>query len=68
MIDNPDLKELLRRQVISAAIAHRSSVLTQFMSGRWRRRDGDVYGIVTQSKEVADADRPPGDIRSPNER
>ena len=27
----------------------------QYMSGRWHRRDGDVYGIVVQSPGVADA-------------
>jgi len=50
----------LRRQVRSAT--------EQFMSGRWRRRAGDVYGNVAQSKQVKDADRPTGDLRPPDQR
>lgn len=41
---------------------------TDYMSGRWKRRDGDIYGIVRQpgvrlTPEGADADNPPGDLR-----
>jgi len=51
----------LRRQVRAAT--------DQFMSGRWRRRDGDVYGVVSQNdKQIANADRTPRDIRSTDER
>jgi hypothetical protein len=39
------------------------------MSGRWRRRDGDVYGIVRQpgvrlTPEADNGDNPPRDLRS----
>ena len=55
------LRQALQRQDRAAS--------QSYMSMRWHRRDGDVYGIVTQSKEVADnADRPPGDLRSPDQR
>jgi len=56
------LVSALKRQV-------RSAQQMMYMSGRWHRRDGDVYGIVTQNaKQVDNADRPPGDIRSTDER
>jgi len=52
----------LKRQVRAAADQ-------MFMSGRWRRRDGDVFGIVAQNDEqVKNADRPPRDLRSTDER
>lgn len=51
----------LRRQVRAAT--------QSYMSGRWFRRDGDVYGIVSQNdKQVDNADRPPRDLRSTDER
>jgi len=44
----------------------------QYMSGRWHRRDGDIYGIQTQRlkapADVKDADSTPGNIRPPDER
>ena len=43
-------------------------VITGLMSGRWHRRDGDVYGIVRQPGEPRDADNPPGDLRSTHQR
>jgi hypothetical protein len=59
-----DKKEQLRRQVAAASVAHRSSPIAKFMSGRWIRRDGDVYGIVSQNDEqIKNADRPPRNIR-----
>jgi len=52
----------LRRQV-------RAATEQMFMSGRWRRRDGDVYGIVSQNdKQIDHADSSPRDIRSTDER
>ena len=37
------------------ALKRQARAATQlYMSMRWHRRDGNVYGIVTQSKEVAD--------------
>jgi len=52
----------LKRQVRAATDA-------MFMSGRWRRRDGDVYGIVTQNDtQIDNANRPPRDLRSTDER
>ena len=53
---------VLRRQT-------RSTADLTFMSGRWRRRDGNVYGNVAAYKRgTQDADRPAGDIRPPNQR
>lgn len=57
----------LRQQVQDATRAHGGGVIQQFMSGRWHRRSGDVYGILTQP-EPADADRPPGNLRPTDER
>ena len=55
------LRQALWRQVRAAG--------QQYMSMRWHRRDGNVYGIVSQSKEVADnADSAPGDLRPPDQR
>jgi len=52
----------LRRQV-------RAATEQMFMSGRWRRRDGDVYGVVSQNdKQIDHADSTPRDIRSTDER
>jgi hypothetical protein len=40
-----------------------------YMSGRWRRRDGDNFGIVpAATSEPHDADHPPGDLRPPDQR
>lgn len=35
-------------------------VVNDLMSGRWHRRDGDVYGIVRQGAQRADDSKPPG--------
>jgi hypothetical protein len=45
----------------------------QFMSGRWRKRDGDVYGVIRQpgvrlTGEAVDADNPTGGVRPPDQR
>jgi hypothetical protein len=46
-----------------------TKVVTSLMSGRWHRRDGDSYGIVRQpGVPRPDANDPPGDLRSPNQR
>ena len=42
-----------------------------YMSGRWKKRDGDIYGIVRQpgvrlTPEGDDADNPPGNLRPPD--
>lgn len=50
----------LREQVRSATV--------QYMSGRWHRRSGDVYGIDVQAPGVKDAYGPPGDLRPPDQR
>ena len=44
-----------------------------YMSGRWKRRDGDIYGIVRQpgvrlTPEADNADHPPGDLRPSDQR
>lgn len=57
----------LRRQV-------RAATDLMFMSGRWRRRDGNVYGSAEAYKRgtapeiVRDADSPSGNIRTPDQR
>jgi hypothetical protein len=57
----PALTMTLRRQARATA--------EQFMSGRWRRRDGDVYGVVGQNdKQIEHADSTPRDIRPTDER
>lgn len=45
-----------------AAPAPRDTPPIDYMSGRWHRRSGDVYGIVTQSPGVKDADGSSGDL------
>lgn len=44
-----------------------------FLSGRWRRRDGDIYGNIppqpsTELAEPVSADNPPGNLRPSSER
>jgi hypothetical protein len=49
----------------NAAISARSTTTTpqQYMSGRWIRRSGDVYGVSIQGDGVTDANSPPGNLR-----
>jgi hypothetical protein len=68
--------------VLRQALRTQVSAASRFMSGRWVRRDGDVYGIVSNpmegtrsartrpspTMETRDADSPPGDIRPPDQR
>jgi hypothetical protein len=56
--DNERLRLTLRN------LAPRATVATSpaFMSGRWHRRSGDIYGINNQSIEVVDANCPPGNL------
>ena len=51
---------VLRQQVAAAT--------QQYMSGRWHRRSGDVYGIVSEPQSYIDANCPPGHIRPPDQR
>ena len=55
------LRQALQRQVRSAQ--------QLYMSGRWFRRDGNVYGSVARYKQrTSDADSTPGDLRTPDQR
>jgi hypothetical protein len=59
------LKEQLMRQVQDAAAAHRAGPVQRFMSGRWLRRDGNVYGVLTQNDQQAkNANSQAGNLRS----
>ena len=73
------LLECRRALVVSGSISPEQAVRSLraatdqgYMSGRWRRRDGDIFGIASQAVkapgEKPDADSPPGNIRPPDER
>lgn len=56
---NEQLKAALRR----VSVAPRATTTPQqYMSGRWIRRSGDVYGVSIQSPGVTDANSPPGNL------
>lgn len=57
LLENAQLRLALRDARIFVAAPQ------QYMSGRWHRRDGNVYGISINPQEVADADSPPRNLR-----
>ena len=54
--------------VLRAALRRQVSAAQQYMSGRWHKRDGNVYGTDVQAPGVKDAYSPPGDLRPPDQR
>jgi hypothetical protein len=63
-------------ELVKAIVDNRLAEITRrnagrYLSGRWHRRDGDVYGIVQRQPPIPvpdDADNPPGDLRPPHQR
>lgn len=78
------LAECRRALVVSGAVTPEQSVRNQsqldagatasqtYMSGRWHRRDGNIFGIQSQRLkapgDLKDADSSPGNIRPTDER